>query len=108
MLTACLVFIYQGRHSIKETTDYVCYKYIISGQAHDYKAQMILQNELLMSDEKEVVVPMINDEQGPFQCMPITENNDNFTNYVARNYYGKDSVIAIPREEWNEIYGSSY
>ena len=103
----CGILVLVGRHSVKQTTDYVSYLYVKSGQAADYKAQMKLQYELLSTEEKNIILPMINDEQGPLQCMPVTDDNDNFTNYVNRNYYDKDSVIAIPREEWIEKYGSS-
>ena len=103
----CGILVLVGRHSVKQTTDYVSYLYVKSGQAADYKAQMKLQYELLFTEEKNIILPMINDEQGPLQCMPVTGDNDNFTNYVNRNYYDKESVIAIPREEWIEKYGSN-
>lgn len=93
------------RHDIKKSTDYVCYEYIATGQAADYKEQMKLQTELLLSDELDVVLPGINDWQGPLMHMPVTEDASAWTNHVTADFYGKNSVVAIPRAEWIEIYG---
>ena len=81
-------------------------EYITSGQASDYKQQMELQTKLLTNEELEdVVVPFVNDVQGPLMQMPVTENPQAWTNTVTREFYGKNSVVAIPREEWQELYG---
>ena len=81
-------------------------EYITSGQASDYKQQMELQTKLLTDEELEdVVVPFVNDVQGPLMQMPVTENPQAWTNTVTRDFYGKNSVVAIPREEWQELYG---
>ena len=94
-----------GRHSIKATTDYVCYTYIRSGQAADYRAQTALQYQLL-TDEKvaDPVVPMINNEQGPLQQMPVTADPGAWSNRVTAEFYGKESVTGIDRVVWNEKY----
>ena len=93
------------RHEIKNTTDYICYNYIRTGQAADYKEQMDLQTSLLLDSENEdVVLPMINDWQGPLMQMPVTEDASAWTNYVTADFYEKNSVIAIPRTEWMEAY----
>ena len=93
------------RHDIKETTDYICYEYIVSGQAADYKKQMDLQTKLLLDTEvTDVVLPGINDWQGPLMQMPVTEDADAWTNQVTAHFYGKNSVVAIPRTEWKEKY----
>lgn len=107
ILLMMLVFI--GRHSLKISTSYVSYKYLTSGQATDYKAQMLLQNKILSDDDiVDAVVPFINNEQGPLQQMPVTGDSDAWSNSVTASFYGKNSVIAIDRDEWIQKYGSTY
>lgn len=102
-IVICLIFAVLYRGDIKASTSFVSLEYIISGQAADFKEQMNLQTELLMDEETEdVVVPFINDVQGPLMHMPITADENSFTNWVAEEFYGKNSVVAIPRTEWNE------
>ena len=106
VMIALLIFLcIAGRHSIKATTDYVCYTYIRSGQAADYRAQTALQYQLL-TDEKvaDPVVPMINNEQGPLQQMPVTADPGAWSNRVTAEFYGKESVTGIDRVVWNEKY----
>ena len=108
VMIALLIFLcIAGRHSIKATTDYVCYTYIRSGQAADYRAQTALQYQLL-TDEKvaDPVVPMINNEQGPLQQMPVTEKSDAWSNMVTAKFYGKNSVTGMDRTDWNAQYGA--
>lgn len=105
----CLVIVFAGRSNIKTSTSFVSLEYITSGQAADYKEQMDLQTRL-MEDEstEEVVVPFINDVQGPLMHMPVTDNPEVFTNYATREFYGKKSVVAMERPEWMELYGEKY
>lgn len=105
-LLALGIAILACRHGIKATTDYICYDYIVSGQASDYKEQMDLQTRLLLDPQKEdVVIPGINDQQGPLMHMPVTEDVSAWTNYVTADFYEKNSVVSIPRPEWMEKYG---
>ena len=105
-LLVCLVLAVLCRSNVKSSTSWISMEYIRSGQAADYKQQMDLQTALLTDDETEdVVVPFINDVQGPLMQMPVTDNPQEWTNTVTREFYGKKSVIAIPREEWLELYG---
>ena len=105
-LLVCLVLVVLCRSNVKSSTSWISMEYIRSGQAADYKQQMDLQTALLTDDETEdVVVPFINDVQGPLMQMPVTDNPQEWTNTVTREFYGKKSVIAIPREEWLELYG---
>lgn len=107
ILLIMLVFI--GRHSLKISTAYVSYKYIVSGQAADYKEQVILQHEILSDEDiTDAVVPFINNEQGPLQQMPVTGDPDAWSNSVTASFYGKNSVVAIDRDEWIQKYGSTY
>lgn len=104
-----LVLVFIGRHSIKLSTAYVSYKYLASGQAEDYKEQMILQHQILTDASiNDAVVPYINNEQGPLQQMPVTGDSDAWSNTVTADYYGKNSVVAIDRDEWILKYGSKY
>lgn len=98
-----------GRHGVKTYTDFVCLDYYLSGQAADYKEQMALQRFLFEDPSvTEVVVPEINDKQGPLMHMPVVADADNVDNYMTRIFYGKDSCRAIPRTEWMETYADKY
>lgn len=105
-LVFCLVLLVLCRSNLKTSTTWVSMEYILSGQAADYKEQMELQTRLLTDEEtKDVVVPFINDVQGPLMQMPVTGDPAGWTNTVTAGFYGKNSVVAIPREEWLERYG---
>ena len=105
-LLICVILLWLCRGSVKQSTSYQSLVYITSGQAADYKEQMELQTRLLTDKSvSDVVVPFINDDQGPLMHMPVTENPEAWTNTVTREFYGKKSVKAIPRVEWMELYG---
>ena len=55
---------------------------------------------------EDVVVPFINDVQGPLMHMPVTGDADRWINRVTADFYRKDSVVAIERPKWEELYGS--
>lgn len=101
----CMILALWNRSNIKTCTSWVALTYITSGQAKDYKQQMDLQTRLMEGDEEDVVVPGINDVQGPLMHMPVTEDEKAWTNTVTANFYGKRSVIAIERPMWIEMYG---
>ena len=46
----------------------------------------------------------MNDEQGPFMHMALLADPDAYTNKATARFYGKESVIAIPRTEYYELY----
>lgn len=101
-IVAAGVFLVIFRSDIKQMTSYISLDYIRSGQAADFKEQMDYQLSVLLDENvKDVVLPQINDYQGPLMHMPLTENPEEFTNSVAKEFYGKDSVIALPREVWS-------
>lgn len=107
-LMLCVIFLLIGRHYIKTSTFWACMEYISSGQAADYKEQMDLQTMLLTDkNTADVVLPFINGVQGPLCHMPVTEEADAWTNKVTGEFYGKNSVIAMPRPEWEELYGEN-
>lgn len=98
-----------GRHGVKEYTDYVCLDYFLTGQADDYKEQIALQRFLMEEDGvDDVVLPAINDEQGPLMHMPVVEDPLNVDNIMTKGFYGKNSCRSIPREAWMEQYQDKY
>ena len=67
---------------------------------------MDLQTKLMESgDGENIVVPGINDVQGPLMHMPVTNDKAAWTNTVTADFYGKNSVISIDRPEWMALYG---
>ncbi|WP_130838146.1 DUF6056 family protein [Lachnoclostridium sp. Marseille-P6806] len=104
-LSSCAVLLllfFSLRRTLKSTTLYNVCSYIASGEAADYYNQMQEQHALLTgSAAKDIVLPQINDRQGPLMHMPVTDDPHRFTNFVTAEFYGKKSVIAIPREEWS-------
>lgn len=99
LLGVCF-FLFFGK-DIKTTTSFQCIEYMASGQAEDFKNQMKLQKEILLDDSiRDVVLPQINDVQGPLMHMPLTSDTEAWTNKVNREFYGKDSIVALPVEEW--------
>jgi len=86
------------RHLVGGTADYICMNYIRSGALADYEAQMQERFRLLSTDEKDVVVPEMNDEQGPFMHMALLDDPKAFTNWATAMFYEKDSVVAVPRD----------
>ena len=105
-LLLCVILTFCGRSYIKISTSYVSFIYTTSGQAKDYKEQMDLQTRL-MEDESttDVVIPAINDVQGPLMHMPVTDNKNAWTNTVTAAFYRKNSVVSMERPAWMEMYG---
>lgn len=103
----CLLCTYFLRSGIKNSTSYVALRYILSGEAADFKQQMNLQTKLMEeAGTEDVIVPFINDFQGPLMHMPVTDDPHAFTNWATAGFYGKNSVIAMDRKEWMELYGT--
>ena len=94
-----------NKYLLKNMLDYTIYDYIITGQAQDFEEQMQQRLQLLSTDEMDVVVPDINDQQGPFMHMPVTKDAGSYTNAVTADLYNKRTIVAIPRDEWEEKYG---
>ena len=87
---------------LRDTTDMICIDFIKSGQLEDFDTQMkerlaILENQRIY----DAVVPEMNNEQGPFMHMALMRNPNEYTNSVTARFYGKKSVVAVPREEYN-------
>ena len=95
-----------GRYLIGNMTGYVCIDFIRSGQLADFEYQMQERLKILNDPEIiDVVLPEMNDDQGPFMHMALTSDPNAYTNKATARFYGKESVIAIPRTEYYELYG---
>lgn len=102
-LLFCLV---AARHLIGNMSAYICFDFINSGQLRDFEYQMQERLRILHDPEiTDVVLPEMNDEQGPFMHMALLADPKAYTNKATARFYGKDTVIAIPRTEYYELYG---
>ena len=98
----CLLF---SRHLIGSTVDYTCISFYKSGGLNDFQNQMQERLAILQNNEiKDAVLPEMNEEQGPFMHMPLVDDPTAFTNSSTAAYYGKNSVIAVPRDEFAAYY----
>lgn len=93
----CLLFY---RHLVGQTADYICINFITSGELQDYRTQMQEWLDILNDpDIKDARLPAMNSEQGPYMIMVPLPGDDGFSNYAYEQYYEKDSVITVPRED---------
>lgn len=101
-----LTCVFLGKHMIGNMASYICIDFIRSGQLYDFEYQMQERLKILHDPEIEnVVLPEMNSEQGPFMHMALLADPDSYTNQATARFYGKKSVIAIPRTEFYELYG---
>ncbi len=99
-----VLLVFKG--DMKTTTSFACLSYIRSGQAADFKRQADYQQAVLLDKGvRDVVLPLLNDDQGPLMHMPITDNPDAWTNRVVKEFYGKDSVVGVFWEDWADGEG---
>ncbi len=81
---------------ISNLTDVRIYKYVASGQAADFKEQIRMQREVLLDDSiQEAYIVPANSDQGPLMHMPVTNDENAFTNQVLAGFYGKTKVLVI-------------
>ncbi len=103
-LFLCVILVAFLRSGLKSSTSWVSLEYIKSGQAADYKEQMDIQTAILTDEDvTDAVIPFVNDRQGPLMSMPATKDPTAWTNTVMKQFYGKNSVVGIPREEWEKL-----
>lgn len=96
-LAVCLLMI-GARGTLKDSTFYKCYEFLVSGRADDYKVQMEERLKILRDTEQmEVELPAMNADQGPIMHMEVMEDPDAWTNTVVRQFFRKESVVRIPR-----------
>lgn len=95
-LFLCLLIVVFNRGWLKESVDMRVYQYVSSGQADDFKDQIASQMKILLDDSiKDAYLVPINPDQGPLMHMPVTTDENAFTNRVVRDFYGKDSVVMV-------------
>ncbi len=95
LLLAAVLTLFCGS-SLRNCVDKQVYDYVSSGQAEDFRKQIASQMEILLDDSiKEAYLVPINDDQGPLMHMPVTEDEEAFTNRVVRDFYRKDRVVMI-------------
>jgi hypothetical protein len=90
------------RQFLANSIDYTIYDFWSSGRLADYSDQMKERISILNSADENVIVPAMNEDQGPFMCMALTDDKSSVVNGQTADFYGKESVIAIPREEFNK------
>lgn len=96
-----------SKHLVGNTIDYTCVEFVKNGGFADYLAQMEERIAVLEDpDIRNVILPEMNDEQGPFMHFSLMNNPDSYTNDVTRKFYDKDTVIAVPREEYDSSMNS--
>ena len=95
MLALFLILVEKG--TLKSSTSYQCYDYIVSGQADDYKAQMEERLSLLRNPElKNVELPAMNSDQGPLMHMEVMEDPNEWTNTVVKQFLEKKVLSKFP------------
>lgn len=98
-----------GRHMVSNMFDYKCITFATSGRLADFVAQMEERNAILNDPSiTDPVLPLMNDDQGPYMHMAILEGEGDYTNYATALFYGKNSVIGMNRDEWYERYEELY
>lgn len=95
---------YLARHSLKASTAYVCLDFVRSGKAEDFRQQMLLQQRLLETKEKDVVIPGTNAYDGPLLNMSAEEDPKAWTSEVIARFYGKDSVRSMNSDQWHAMH----
>lgn len=77
-----------------DSVDKQVYDYVSSGRADDFKEQIQTNMEILLDDSiKEAYLVPINDDQGPLMHMPVTTDENAFTNWAVKEFYRKDKVV---------------
>ena len=100
ILLLLLLFVFSRKGTLKDTTFYKCWDFIVTGQADDYREQMQERLSILLDPSaKEVELPAMNSEQGPFMHMEVLEDPNAWSNTVVRQFFGKDRVVRVPRRQ---------
>ena len=96
---ALLLCLFMYQHIIGNTVDYTCVQFASSGALADYHEQMEEWLSILEDPSvKDARLPAMNDEQGPFMLMVPLEDETAWSGSVYARYYGKNSVICVPRK----------
>lgn len=98
-LLLAALFLLADREWMHTCVDRQVFEYVASGQAEDFREQIASQMEILLDDSiKEAYLCPINPDQGPLMHMPVTSDENAFTNWVVKNFYRKDKVVMIESE----------
>lgn len=99
-LLLAVLFLLFDREWMRTCVDRQAVEYVASGQAEDFRDQIASQMEILLDDTvKEAYLCPINPEQGPLMHMPVTTDENAFTNWVVKNFYRKDKVVMVEPED---------
>jgi hypothetical protein len=102
----CLVLAGVSYRAAFDTVAYQSYRLIKTGQAADYKRLAALRTQIMLDDSiRAVVLPAVYDDYSPLKAVSLETDPENWTNRALRDFYGKDSVTAIDKNEWIEMYG---
>ncbi len=94
VVVAAGILVLLNRGWLGNCVDRRVYEYVSSGQAEDFREQIRSQMDILLDDSiKEAYLVPINPEQGPLMHMPVTTDENAFTNRVVRDFYGKKKVV---------------
>jgi hypothetical protein len=89
-----------------DTVAYQSYSLIKTGQAADYKRLADMRTQLMLDDGiRAVVLPAVYDDYYPLMAVYLEADPELWTNRALRDFYGKDSVTAIDKDEWIKVYG---
>ena len=95
-LALAALFLLCNREWMRTCVDREAIEYVTSGQAEDFRDQINSQMEILLDDSiKEAYLVPINPEQGPLMHMPVTTDENAFTNRVVRDFYRKEKVVML-------------
>lgn len=93
--------------AVKGSAAWTSYTFARSGQLEDFVIQMEERIELLNDPELvDIYVPEMNSEQGPFMHLQLSQDSTNYTNQATALYYNKNSVTAVPREQYYREYSA--
>ncbi|MCL2051102.1 MAG: DUF6056 family protein [Lachnospiraceae bacterium] len=101
----CLVITVFNYRNVFDSVMYQSYSLIKTGRAAEYKRLKDIQTRILLDDGiSNAVLPGIFEDYRPLANSVVGIDKDHPTNQITASFYGKDSVIAIDREEWNQLY----
>lgn len=93
-LLVAVLFLLVDREWIHVCVDREAIEYVVSGQAEDFREQIASQMKILLDDSiKEAYLVPTNPEQGPLMHMPVTTDENAFTNWVVKEFYQKEKVV---------------
>lgn len=91
--------------AIKGSAAWTCYTFARGGQLDDFVIQMEERIALLNdANLKDIYLPEMNSEQGPFMHLQLSQDATNYTNEATAMFYHKNTVTAVPRDEYYSKY----